>query len=128
MRVNVLMTGLDQDLAAELSRALAELRYTVVAEPFRSARESIKAIDRAAANLVFCAAEPSAYEPLLNGLREMGRLVPVVVVSRLPEVDDWLDAMEAGAADYCAAPFEPRLIRSIVHNAVRYPRSLAAAC
>jgi DNA-binding response OmpR family regulator len=32
--------------------------------------------------------------------------LPVIVVSRLPETDEWLDALEAGAADYCAAPFE----------------------
>lgn len=32
--------------------------------------------------------------------------MPVVVVSRLPEVNDWLDAIEAGAVDYCSAPIE----------------------
>jgi chemotaxis response regulator CheB len=32
--------------------------------------------------------------------------VPVVVVSRLPEASLWLNVLELGAADYCAAPFE----------------------
>lgn len=128
MRANILLAGLDRILAADLSRALAELRHTVVSEPFRSARECIKAMDRAAADLVFCSAESNVYELLLNAQREMGRNVPVVVVSRVPEVEKWLDAMDAGATDYCAAPFEPQLLRSIVDNTLKYPRPLAAAC
>jgi DNA-binding NtrC family response regulator len=127
MRANILLAGLDKTLATELSRALREFHHAVFCEPFLSARECIRAIDRAGGDLVFCTAEASAYESLLNALREQGREVPVVVVSRLPEIEKWLDAMDAGAADYCAAPFEARLISSIVENTLKYPRRLAAA-
>lgn len=128
MRAKVLLLGLDETLGAELSRALVELRHSVVSEAFLSARECTRTIDRVGADLVFCTAETSAYESLLEGLRDDGREVPVVVVSRLPEVGKWLDAMDAGASDYCASPFETRLIRNIVDHTLKFPRALAPAC
>ena len=127
MRANILLVGLDKSLAMELSQALRQFRHAVAAEPYLSAHDCIHTIDRMAAELVFCTAEPSAYESLLDALRGQGRDVPVVVVSRYPEIEKWLDAMDAGAADYCAAPFEERLISRIVDNTLRY-RRLAPAC
>ncbi|MBI5082990.1 MAG: hypothetical protein HZB13_00100 [Acidobacteria bacterium] len=56
----------------------------------------------ARAEIVFC---NFTREVLAAALCRFKNL-PVVVVSRLPEVDGWLDALEAGAADYCAAPFD----------------------
>lgn len=128
MHANILVIGLDESLAAELSRSLSELHHTVFSEPCLSPAASIRAIDRTAADLIFCTAEPSIYEGLLSLLRERGRHVPVVVVSRLPEVEKWLDAMDAGVADYCAAPFEARPLRSIVETTVKYPHTLAEVC
>lgn len=52
-------------------------------------------------DLVFCETHHPELHALLKAVSS-----PVVVVSRVPEVNDWLDAMDAGAADYCAAPFE----------------------
>ncbi len=128
MYANILVIGLEESLAAELFQSLSELQHRVFLEPCLSPAASIRAIDRTAADLIFCTAEPGIYEGLLNLLREHGRQVPVVVVSRLPEVEKWLDAMDAGAADYCAPPFETRSIRSIVETTVKYPHALAEVC
>jgi DNA-binding response OmpR family regulator len=57
-------------------------------------------------------------------MRVRGVEFPVVVVSALPEIDKWLDALDAGADDYCAAPFDPRLLQNIVENAL----TTAVAC
>jgi hypothetical protein len=65
--------------------------------------------------VVFC---PSAPRSLRRALRHFPRL-PVVVVSRLPEVATWLDALEAGAADYCSAPFESIHLDWILRNHLR---------
>jgi DNA-binding NtrC family response regulator len=51
--------------------------------------------------------------------------IPVIVVTRTPETREWLDAMEAGAFDYCSAPFEPRQLQWILNSA--RPRTLSAA-
>jgi DNA-binding response OmpR family regulator len=65
--------------------------------------------------IVFCSVAPKI---LQRALRRFPRL-PVVVVSRLPEVRSWLDALEAGAADYCAAPFESIHLDWILQNQLR---------
>ena len=35
------------------------------------------------------------------------------------ETQEWLDALEAGAADYCAAPFEPVQLRWLLDAHMR---------
>jgi DNA-binding NtrC family response regulator len=127
MPANVLIIGLEECLETELCQTLAELHHNTASEPFPGAAKCVHAIDRVAADLVFCPAESCKYEALLMELRKRGRAIPVIVVSRVPEVDHWLDAMDAGACDYCAAPFEPRMLRSIVENALRFSGVLAAA-
>ncbi len=127
MHANILVVGLAEKSAAELSFTLKQLGHTVMSEPFLSVALCLDAIDRYAADLVFCAADPAAYEEVLSSLRRSGREVPVVVVSNLPEVEKWLDALDAGAFDYCAPPFELRLLRSLVDNALTYRRPLTVA-
>jgi DNA-binding NtrC family response regulator len=128
MHANILITGLEETLAAELSRALVQFRSTVISEPYLSADQCLDTIDRTAADLVFCTAESEAYEKLLRVMQLRHRKIPIVVVSCLPEIDKWLDALDAGAHDYCAAPFEPRFLRSIVENALNSPRETTLAC
>jgi hypothetical protein len=41
-----------------------------------------------------------------------------VVVSRLPEVSAWLDALEQGAADYCGAPFERKQVGWVLNSSL----------
>lgn len=123
----ILILGLEESISADLRRVLAEQGHTTVSEPFLSAGDSVNAIDRARVDLVFCTSETLHFEALLGCLRAQGRSVPVVVASRIPEVDTWLDALDAGAYDYCAAPFEPRLVGQIVNNALSYRCRLPVA-
>jgi len=52
--------------------------------------------------------------------------VPVIVVSRVPEVSSWLHALEQGAADYCGAPFEARQIRWALNSSLAPANRIAA--
>ncbi|WP_321477113.1 hypothetical protein [uncultured Paludibaculum sp.] len=74
-------------------------------------------------DIVFCSPSPDVLKPVLQRFKH----TPVVVVSRLPEVDGWLDALEAGAADYCAAPFETTQLRWLLDTHARARKALAAA-
>ena len=127
MRAKVSVVGLDRALGEELRHALDGLGHSVVVEPFRSPADVLALLEQADAELVFCGTESRQYLGLLGLLRERRQEVPVVVVSRLPETGDCLDAIEAGAADYCAAPFEAELIRRIVESTLEYPRALPLA-
>jgi DNA-binding NarL/FixJ family response regulator len=52
--------------------------------------------------------------------------LPVVIVSRLPDTLEWLDALELGAADYVAGPFESVQMRWLFETHCRRARTVAA--
>ena len=93
----IALYGLDSSLSRELSLALLGLQLSA---------ESLVG-PGCGADLVFCPAD----EPALRRALATYNGTPVVVVSRLPEVQAWLNALEAGAADYCGAPFEAAQLR-----------------
>lgn len=105
--LRVRLYGLDPMLAADLRFALSKLTIeTTNDDP----------------NLVFCAVD----RPVFEEARRRFPLCPIVVVSRLPEVSAWLDALDAGAADYCGAPFEPAHLSWMFRNLLAVPRAAAA--
>ena len=77
-----------------------------------------------AADIVFAGGEPSQYLSLLRQVRSDLPALPFVVVTRLPETTAWLDALEAGATDYCSPPFESRQIHWLMESTL--PRHWAA--
>jgi DNA-binding NtrC family response regulator len=94
----VMIAGLDPRTASELSGALDQLSVEVSA---------------AEADLGFCSLEA------LPEFRNRHPGLPVVVVGVVPQVSEWLDAIESGAQDYCSAPFEPSLLGWILKSVTR---------
>lgn len=119
---SVFLIGLEQDIAFQVSRALAVERHRIESKP-----RSLDARDLLAADIVFAGGEPSEYLSLLRRVREERPALPFVVVTRIPETTAWLDALEAGATDYCSAPFEARQIRWLMEAALPRRRKIAAA-
>jgi DNA-binding NtrC family response regulator len=106
-------------VAYELEPALATQIGQAVSDslPVRAAASVSKCLDlvrRLPADLVLCGADPDKYRPLLHALKNRGLNIPVLVVSRMPEVTEWLDALDSGAADYCGAPFEPQPLQWLI--------------
>ena len=95
----VLLAGIEPMLALELQQYFSS-RGIFVVESSRHETETSPSPEQHF-DLVFCETHHPGLQALLQAVSS-----PVVVVSRVPEVDDWLDAMDAGAVDYCAAPFE----------------------
>ena len=109
--ISAVLYGLEQDIASELAAALAACghRVNTINGTQKSGCDSLQRAD-----IIFCRAEVSQVQELKGEFPES----PVVVASRIPEVSDWLDALEAGASDYCAAPFEPAQIRWVLRSHV----------
>jgi DNA-binding NtrC family response regulator len=116
---SIVLFGLSATLGAELGKALMAGGHTVHTYPFLPAAEYPPLLKSVRAGLVFCAADAKSYPALLEAIKQTNPALPVVVVSRLPEVTEWLNALEAGASDYCAPPFESTNIGWILDAAVR---------
>jgi DNA-binding response OmpR family regulator len=117
---NVFLIGLEQTIAAQLRRALAVDRHRI-----EQKAKNIEARDLIEVDIVFAGGEPSEYLPLLRWVREERPALPFVVVTRIPETRAWLDALEAGATDYCSPPFDIRQIDWLMETALSRHRSVA---
>jgi DNA-binding NtrC family response regulator len=111
-----ILQELDESLASQLRKAASEPGVAFyIAE---STSECLVLVERLHADGVFCNSEPREYLTLLSEIKRRGLRLPVVVVSRIPEVSEWLDAVEAGATDYCAAPFEHQHMSWLIQSAL----------
>ena len=116
----ILLIGLEPQLSAELSVVLSSDGHTV----HQSSHFDAERWDPA--DLIFCSSKVECFEPLQQFVRRNRPGLPIIVVSRCPEVSEWLDAMDNGAADYCAAPFEMSQIRWILESNLPYRRAAVA--
>ena len=105
---SVLVFGLERPVADAIESALQRLGFEIC-------RDHASPAD-CGCEIMFCGTEDAA--ALLAARGRMSRLPLVVVASRLPHIPDWLDAIEAGAFDYCSAPFETRQIAWIMQSAM----------
>ena len=108
----ILLFGLEHSIANELNPVLMQLGQIVQVAALASG-----VLESTDANVVFAAGES------LGAVRDKRPELPVVVVSRLPEVRGWLDALDAGASDYCGAPFEATQVRWVLDSVKSAPRA-----
>jgi DNA-binding NtrC family response regulator len=123
--VHFIFHELDASLAAQLCNAVSQPGRAF--HSTASTAECISVAEHKRADVVFCSAEPGEYRRLLDALKRCGISLPVVVVSRIPETSEWLDALDAGATDYCAAPFEREHISWLVQSALLSRQRVAAS-
>lgn len=74
------------------------------------------------ADILFCPPAPSEVTRTLH--RAAGR--PVIAVGATGETAQWLDALEAGAADYCVTPFEDLHMRWLIERHTRGNQAASA--
>lgn len=109
----VILLGLPQDLANQLTSVLHAENHQV------SKKIYIRDLQRGRTpTVVFVSGDSPEYPETLAALREIQPNVPVVVVTRMPETRQWLDALEAGAMDYCGAPFERVQVSWVMNSAL----------
>ncbi|MCC6390719.1 MAG: hypothetical protein IT167_08955 [Bryobacterales bacterium] len=118
----ILLIGLEEDLVSEILRALPECDVRTASvislETSHRAEEGALRCD-----VIFCPAGSRHLLPVLE--RASPKRLPVVAVTRHPDSTEWLNAIEAGAADYAAPPFESAQLRWILHSNLH--RAAAAA-
>jgi len=109
----VVFVGLEQFAASQIGRVLVLDSHSIEQKPHDATLQ-----DLIEADIVFAGGEPAYYLSLLRLVRTARPSIPFVVVTRMPETTAWLDALEAGATDYCSAPFDIRQIRWLMESAL----------
>jgi len=109
----VTLLGLPEDLGNQLTRVLLDESYRV------SRKLYINDLSRGPDSCaVFISGDSLEYRNTLSLLREAHPGLPVIVVTRKPDAKHWLDVLDAGATDYCGAPFERVQLRWILNSAL----------
>ena len=118
---NVFLVGVEPRIAAQIRRALAKGPHRI-----EQCAQDFEARLLKEADVVFAGGKTHEYLPLLRRVRLEKPTLPFVVVTRVPETNEWLDAIEAGATDYCSAPFESRQLRWLMESVLPKHRHAAA--
>lgn len=121
-KTHALLFGLSEDLAGELIPPLKSCTLNIEAIKQEGTVAEVRALAKSPADIIFCGADVN----LISELRSAKPEASIVVVSRHPDVSDWLDSIEAGATDYCAAPFENSQVKWIVESSLRSAPALLA--
>jgi DNA-binding response OmpR family regulator len=107
-----LLIGLEPDLASELEQTLARMGHAAS----RSEIDQVPALARRL-DVIFCSDQWSNVNSLVALLRTLRTPIRVIVASRKAEERAWLEALEAGADDYCSTPFETAQISWAIRHA-----------
>ncbi len=103
------LLGLPEDLSNQLARILLDESHQVNQRLYVSDLRRTPNV-----SAVFISGDNPEYRETLSLLLEAHPNLPVIVVTRQPETRHWLEALDAGAADYCGAPFEHIQLRWIL--------------
>jgi DNA-binding NtrC family response regulator len=97
---------LEDTLSRQLEEALTDYRLQTCARMPDTPGKCTRMVRDSGAQAVFGPADPDAMKMLLDAVTQCG--LPFIAVSHTADVRQWLDAMDLGAADCAAPPFEPR--------------------
>jgi DNA-binding NarL/FixJ family response regulator len=112
----IVLIGLEQTAAGQICRALDPDRHQVESQAQDAVLRDLANVD-----IVFAGGEPDYYMSLLRLIREERPSLPFVVVTRIAETEEWLNALEAGATDYCSAPIDTRQLHWLMESALSGP-------
>lgn len=115
----ILLLELDAHLTAGLTAVLPATCATVDIGRPADELASLLLLEHVEADLVFCLADCLHFPALVRAANH--RTLPIVAVTRHPDVNGWLDALEAGAADYIAPPFEAKQLAWVILTNLRVP-------
>ncbi len=118
---NILLLGLDDSSAEILAKLTIQAGYIPRRESLRITWET-----RPLEDVLIISGDQQSYREVLTNIRQLHAPPPVIVISRLGETSGWIDALEAGAADFLAAPYTLPQVSAAIETAMARPRAFAA--
>ena len=111
--------GLDQVTAHALQQALPHHSTTFLYSIPSNAASFLAILKQSQPDVIFCPARHRHLKEILE--HASAQRLPVVVVTRDPDPREWIDAMDAGASDYVAAPFHRDQIAWVLQSSLLQP-------
>ncbi len=118
----ILIAGLDPDLNEAFSQKFVLLGFQVELVTFEWLSQTADRCD-----IIFASGDDWRWHTSLARLRANCPSQPFVVVSRSPDDEQWLAALEAGATDYCPLSINTGNLRWILDNALNRNAKTRAA-
>jgi DNA-binding NtrC family response regulator len=119
---NILLVDLEQATTDQINHALAVGHHRIV----RQKSQNLGTRDLKQADIIFADGNPAESLRLLRWVRKERPALPFVVVTHIPDTTAWLDALEAGATDFCSPPLEARQIHWLMEYILRKPGQVGA--
>jgi DNA-binding NtrC family response regulator len=119
----ILLLGVEDATAASLLQAISPLKRRVQIVRERSIDKCLAAIERLRPHVLCVPPDEGFLASLRQALASRGLHLPFVVVSGNGGPREWRTALEGGAADYFAAPFEMSRVDQILAGAASNPMS-----
>lgn len=107
------LTGMERSVTTTLQHALTIGGHQIVHTPCDAPVDDFRDAD-----IVFASGHGKQYLPLLQRLRKSRPALPFIVVTGFSNTSEWLDALEAGATDYCSAPLKVRHIHWLMEATI----------
>lgn len=124
-RPRLLALGLDAKLANELGAVLASTRHCADFVPLGWLADKLPSLGAALPAVIFCPARLEVLKPVLDAFAHGALRIPVIVVDLRPDLRSWLDAVDAGAWDYCALSSGAPQLASMLETAMILSRRAA---
>ncbi|MGI8992476.1 MAG: hypothetical protein ACR2I2_23200 [Bryobacteraceae bacterium] len=118
---NILLIGFDRVTTDLIGLLIVRENHQFEVSPVDSAY-----LHLAGADVILASGDDKDCLKLLATVRAHDSSTPFIVVNRLPETARWLEALEAGATDYWAAPFERVQLRWLLDSALMRTHRAAA--
>lgn len=111
----ITLIGFDQATTLRLTTDLAAQRCSV------TCKNRTSEIPSEALALLVCGDDPQ-WQVTVRQARSRRPDIRVVVITRMPDTSKWLDALDAGAHDYCGVPLDPYLVMWLLGRDMHAPR------
>jgi DNA-binding NarL/FixJ family response regulator len=110
---NILLIGLSPETVAAFTYKLLPLNHRIESVPYTSNQSEFWAVD-----LIIASSDDFRWRSLLKQVRSRQPNFPFVLVSSLADDSKWIEALEAGATDYCPSDIDSAQLRWIIQNSV----------
>jgi DNA-binding NtrC family response regulator len=119
---NILLVGLPSETVTDFTEKLQLLPHRLEVIPFPA-----RGLDASQFDLIIASSDDCRCKSLLRAVRRQRPELPFVMVSSVADDSKWVEALEAGATDYCPADIDRQHLYWMIENALPMRAAMVSA-